>query len=150
MPDSIGMSSSTGAFIKPTRSPPRSQQVVSKERKKRVGRVALAAGDHAVGYRHGGLMRSVRRIRATGLANAAFLLHHGVVPPFTRAMPRQRLNLGILSGSFLRSSGDALLQLNHREGTVAPGLDQITRQLAEGLIGVVGEDRDKALTAAGQ
>jgi len=92
-------------------------------------------------------------MQATGLANAAFLLlHHGVVftlHPGDRLA--QRLNLGILSGSFLRSGGDALLQLNHREGTVAPGLDQITRQLAEGLISVISEGAGvEALTAAGQ
>ena len=92
-------------------------------------------------------------MQAASLANATFfLLHHGVVftlHPGDRLA--QRLNLGILSGCFLRSSGDALLQLNHREGTIAPGLDQITRQLAEGLIGVIGEGAGiEALAAAGQ
>ena len=71
-------------------------------------------------------------MQATGLANAAFLLlHHGVV--FTLHLGdrlAQRLNLGIVGGGFFSSGGNALLQLDHAEGPVAPGLDQITRQLA--------------------
>ena len=64
------------------------------------------------------------------------------IHPSPGRSPRATPESGDPRWGFLRSSGDALLQLNHREGTFAPGLDE-SAPTGRGLVGVVGEDRDK-------
>ena len=79
-------------------------------------------------------------VQATGLTHAPlFLLDNRVVFSF-HSVDRipQGLDLKILGWSFLCGGGDALLQFNHGENPVAPSLDQVTYELAEGLVGVVG------------
>ena len=136
MPDSIGMSSSTRkAFIRPaTRSPRRSAAGCSKGEEAGGAGVALTAGPaaqliiHTAGFMPFRANHASRRPRERGFPPAS---PQRRIPLHPGDRLAQRLNLGVVGGSFLRSGGDAFLQLNHRKGTIAPGLNQITGQLTQ-------------------
>ena len=76
-------------------------------------------------------------MQATRLANLLLLLlHHLVVfRPDLADHLADALDLGISGGGLLSRLGDAVLEFEHREGPVAPGVNEVTAQLAEGLLG---------------
>ena len=48
-------------------------------------------------------------------------------------------HLRVIGGGLLRSGGNAVFQLNHRQSPITPGLHQIAGQICQGLIRAVGE-----------
>ena len=146
MPDSIGMSSSTRkAFIRPaTRSPRRSATSCLPKTERRWSRGRPAPARPAAGcppcetravrcLSHAG-----RQPRVHELLPASPQRHTQTSPVKSpRAEPDRESSVVLLSSSAIRSSSSITLEPDH------PRPDQITGQLTKGLVGVVGEDRDK-------
>ena len=81
-------------------------------------------------------------MQTTGFPNTGFLLlHRRRIPPSPgRSLAGPEFER--LGGAFSGRS-NALLQLDHGESAVTPGLHEITGQLPESLISVVGEEQGR-------
>ncbi|WP_348672225.1 hypothetical protein, partial [uncultured Abyssibacter sp.] len=81
-------------------------------------------------------------MQATSLTDLLFIpFHHSIKLTLDpgNGLP-QGLNLGVIGGGFLSCRGDAFLQFDQAEGPITPGFHQITSQLCQGLIGIIGEN----------